>query len=215
MGGAWRRMRRTSLSLGLWALAAGGLDLVGYDLVSTVFLNHFPNGGHMTGWVRDLVAVLAIAAMVLTALYAVRLVAKVCAGAPAARRGFVVERLAEAEPRLRALQAWSAAATVVAVVIGLPGIAAIGHGKGRVPALTFSRWIYFGTSHQALPLSGAALGVAAAALLVGGGGGVAVARLGRRTPREPAPDPGRRRRGAGGGALGGPPRCAGRRRPGG
>ena len=56
MGGAWRRMRRTSLSLGLWAVAAGGLDLVGYDLVSTVFLNHFPNGGHMTAWVRDLVA---------------------------------------------------------------------------------------------------------------------------------------------------------------
>jgi NADH:ubiquinone oxidoreductase subunit 5 (subunit L)/multisubunit Na+/H+ antiporter MnhA subunit len=178
MGGAWRRMRRTSLSLGLWAVAAGGLDLVGYDLVSTVFLNHFPNGGHMTAWVRDLVAVLAIAAMVLTALYAVRLVAKVCAGTPVAHRGFVAERLAEAEPRLRALQAWSAAATVVAVLIGLPGIAGIGHGKGRVPALTFSRWIYFGTSHQALPLSGVALGVAAAALLVGGAGGVAVARLG-------------------------------------
>jgi NADH-quinone oxidoreductase subunit L len=178
MGGAWRRMRRTSLSLGLWAVAAGGLDLVGYDLVSTVFLNHFPNGGHMTGWVQALVGVLAIAAMVLTALYAVRLVVAVCAGTPVARRGFLVDRLAEAEPRLRALQAWSAAATVAAVLIGLPGISGIGHGKGRVPALTFSRWIYFGSSHQALPLSGAALGVAAAAFLVGGAVAVAVARLG-------------------------------------
>ncbi len=178
MSGAWRRMRRTSLSLGLWAVAAGGLDLVGYDVVSTVFLNHFPNGGHMAAWIQALVAVLAIVALLLTAVYAVRLVAKVCAGAPVARRGFAVERLAEAEPRLRALQGWSAAATVVAVLIGLPGIAGIGQGKGRVPALTFSRWIYFGSSHQALPLSGAALGVAAAVLLMGGAAGVAVTRLG-------------------------------------
>lgn len=178
MGGAWRRMRRTSLSLGVWVAAAAGLDLVGYDLVSTVFLNRFPNGGHMTGWVRDLVAVLAIAAVVVTALYAVRLLVKVCSGAPAVRRGFVVERLAEAEPRLRALQAWAAAATVVAVVIGLPGITAIGHGKGRVPALTFSHWVYFGTSHQQLPLQGSALVVVAAALVVGVVGATLAARLG-------------------------------------
>jgi NADH:ubiquinone oxidoreductase subunit 5 (subunit L)/multisubunit Na+/H+ antiporter MnhA subunit len=178
MSGAWRRMRRTSLSLGLWALAAGGLDLVGYDLVSTIFLNRFPNGGHMAGWVQVLVALLAITAIVLTALYAVRLVAAVCAGSPVARRGFMAERLTEAEPRLRGIQAWSAAGTVAAVLIGLPGISGIGQGKGRVPALTFSRWIYFGTGHQALPLSWAALGVAVAVLLVGGGGGLALARLG-------------------------------------
>src|ERR1017187_1511443 len=70
MGGAWRRMRRTSLSLGLWTVAAAGLDLVGYDVVSSIFLNRFPDGGQMTGWVHDLVAVLAVAAVVLTALYA-------------------------------------------------------------------------------------------------------------------------------------------------
>jgi NADH-quinone oxidoreductase subunit L len=177
MGGAWRRMRRTSLSLGFWAVAAGGLDLVGYDVISSVFLNRFPNGGHMTVWVRDLVAGLAIAAVVLTALYAVRLVVTVCAGSPAVRRGFVVEKLAEAEPRLRALQAWSAAATVGAVVVGLPGISAIGHGKGRVPALTFSHWVYFGSSHQALPVQAWALVVGAAALVVGVIGGWLAARL--------------------------------------
>jgi hypothetical protein len=105
-------------------------------------------------------------------------VVTVCAGAPAARRGFVVERLAEAEPRLRSLQAWAAAATVGAVVIGLPGVSAIGHGKGRVPALTFSHWIYFGASHQHLALQGSALAVAAAALLVGVVGAAVVPRRG-------------------------------------
>ena len=178
MGGAWRRMRRTSLSLGFWTLAAAGLDLVGYDVVSSVFLNRFPDGGQLTGWVRDLVAVMAIAAVVLTALYAARLMVTVCRGTPAVRRGFVVEKLTEAEPRLRRLQAWCAAGTVAAVVVGLPGIAAIGHGKGRVPALTFSHWIYYGTRHQNLPVEWWALVAAAAALLVGVAGGVLVSRAG-------------------------------------
>ena len=160
-------MRRTSLSLGLWTVAAAGLDLIGYDVVSSVFLNRFPNGGHMTGWVRDLVALLVVAALLLTALYAVRLLVTVCRGTPAVRRGFVVEKLAEAEPRLRALQTWAAAATVGAVVIGLPGIAAIGHGKGRIPALTFSHWVYYGASHQALPVQGWAFAVVAVALVAG------------------------------------------------
>ena len=185
MGGAWRRMRRTSLSLGLWTVAAAGLDLVGYDVVSSIFLNRFPDGGQMTGWVHDLVAVLAVAAVVLTALYAVRLLVTVCRGTPAVRRGFVVEKLTEAEPRLRTLQAWCAAATVGAVIVGLPGIAAIGHGKGRVPALTFSHWIYYGASHQNLPLEWWAFAAAAAALVVGVAGGVAVSRaeLTRRAAR--------------------------------
>ena len=185
MGGAWRRMRRTSLGLGLWTVAAAGLDLVGYDVVSSILLNRFPNGGHMTGWVRDLVAVLAVAAVVLTALYAVRLLVTVCRGTPAVRRGFLVEKLTEAEPRLRALQGWTAAATVVTVVIGLPGIAAIGHGKGRVPALTFSHWIYYGASHQNLPVEGWAFAAVVAALVVGVAGGAAVsqARLSRRLAR--------------------------------
>jgi NADH:ubiquinone oxidoreductase subunit 5 (subunit L)/multisubunit Na+/H+ antiporter MnhA subunit len=178
MGGAWRRMRRTSLSLGVWAVAAAGLDLAGYDVISTVFRNRSPDGGQMTGWVQVLVAVLAIAAVVLTALYAFRLVVKVCAGTAAARRGFVAERLAEAEPRLRAMQGWATAGTVAAVVIGLPGIGAIGHGNGRIPAPTFSHWIYYGSSHQNLPLNGAALLVAALALVVGVLGGALVPRLG-------------------------------------
>jgi hypothetical protein len=135
-------------------------------------------GGQMAGWVRDLVAVLAIAAVVLTALYAVRLLVTVCRGTPAVRRGFLVEKLTEAEPRLRALQGWTAAATVVTVVIGLPGIAAIGHGKGRVPALTFSHWIYYGASHQSLAVEWWAFAAVAVALVVGVAGGVAVAQVG-------------------------------------
>jgi hypothetical protein len=130
----------------------------------------------MAGWLRDLVAVLAIGALLLTALYAVRLVVTICRGTPAVRRGFVVEKLTEAEPRLRALQGWAAVATVGAIVIGLPGIAAIGHGKGRIPALTFSHWIYYGAGHQTLPVQVWAFAVVAAALVVGVAGGVAVSR---------------------------------------
>src|ERR1039458_4014587 len=185
MGGAWRRMRRTSLGLGLWTVAAAGLDLVGYDVVSSILLNRFPNGGHMTGWVRDLVAALAANAVLLIALYAVRLLVTVCRGTPAVRRGFLVEKLTEAEPRLRGVRGCTAAASVVAVVIGLPGIAAIGHGKGRVPALTFSHWIYYGASHQNLPVEGWAFAAVVAALVVGVAGGAAVsqARLSRRLAR--------------------------------
>jgi NADH:ubiquinone oxidoreductase subunit 5 (subunit L)/multisubunit Na+/H+ antiporter MnhA subunit len=176
MGGAWQRMRHTSLSLGFWAFAAAGLDLVGYDVVSSIFLNRFPDNGQLTAWVRDLVAVLAIAAVVLTALFAVRLLVTVCRGTPAVRRGFVVEKLTEAEPALRTLQRWCAAATVGAVVVGLPGIAAIGHGKGRVPALTFSHWVYYGANHQILPVEWWAFAAVAVALVVGVAGGVAVVR---------------------------------------
>jgi len=74
---------------------------------------------------------------------------------------------------------------VGAVVVGLPGIAAIGHGKGRVPALTFSHWIYYGASHQTLPVEWWAFAAAAAALVVGVAGGAAVSRaeLTRRVAR--------------------------------
>jgi len=167
MGGAWSRMRRTSLSLGLWAVAAAGLDLAGYDVLSSVFLNRFPNGGHLSGAVQVVVAVLAIAALLLTALYAFRLLAGVCAGSPVVRRGFIAEKLTEAEPRLRSLQVWAGVALLAAVLAGLPGITAIGKGRGRVPSLTFSHWIYYGGSRQNLPVSGMALAVAAAVLVLG------------------------------------------------
>lgn len=177
LGGAWKRMPKTSIALGIWALAASGLDLVGYDTISTVFLNRFPNGGHMAGWVRGLVAGLAIAALVLTALFAARLVVRVCGGTPAVRRGFLVERIVEAERPLRRLQAWSGVALLATVLVGLPGIGAFGRGRGRVPALTFSHWIYYGASHQALPVDAWAFATSAAVLVAGLGGAILLGRL--------------------------------------
>lgn len=176
MGGAWGRMRRTSLALGLWAVLAGGLDLVGYDVLSAVFQNHFPTGGHMAGPVQVAVAALTIAALLLTPLYAGRVVLMVCAGKPAARRGGVVERIIEAEPRLRQVQTWAGVAAVVSVLTGLPGVTTLGSGKSRVPGLTFSHWVFYGPARQSLPVQPQALLIAAATLVAG----LALARFGGR-----------------------------------
>jgi NADH-quinone oxidoreductase subunit L len=178
MGGAWERMRRSSASLILWAVLAAGLDLVGYDVLSTVLTNRLPNGGHLAGAVQGAVLGLAVATMVVIALGAGRLVTTVCAGRPAARRSGVVERIAEAEPRLRAIQAWSGGAAVVAVLAGLPGVTTIVNGKSRFPGLTFSHWVFYGSARQALPVQPAALLLAAAALVGGLVAGALVARVG-------------------------------------
>lgn len=177
MGGAWGRMRRTSLGLGVWAVLTAGLDLVGYDAVSTLFLNRLPNAGHLAAWVRDLAAALVIVALVLTTLYAARLLVRVCAGQPVPRRGGVVERIAEAEPRLRSVQAWCAAAAAVAVVTGLPGIQGFGTGKSRVPGLTFSHWVFYGGIKQKLPFDPLALAVALVVLAGGLAVGILAARV--------------------------------------
>lgn len=177
MGGAWRRMRRTSLGLGLWAVLTAGLDLTGYDALSTLFHNRFPNAGHLAIWVRDLAAGLVVVALALTALYAARLLIRVCAGTPAPRRGGVVERIAEAEPRLRAVQAWAGAAACVAVIVGLPGIEGFGHGRSRVPGLTFSHWVFYGGIKQNLPFEPLALLLALVVLAGGLAAGVLAARV--------------------------------------
>ena len=173
MGGAWSRMRRTSLALGLWTVGAAGLDLVGYDVLSTVFQNRFAGGGRMPAGTGDLVAVLVVIALALTALYAVRLLLTVCRGEPVRRRGFEVDRIVEAAPRLRLLQAGMCAATVVAVLTGIPGLTGFGPGgRGhRVPGLTFSHWIFYGGTRQFLPVSGTAFLAGAAILVVAVGGG--------------------------------------------
>jgi NADH:ubiquinone oxidoreductase subunit 5 (subunit L)/multisubunit Na+/H+ antiporter MnhA subunit len=180
MGGAWSKMRRTSVAIGLWAALAAGLDLVGYDALSAILLNRFPGGGHMAAGVQAAVAVLTVAALVLIPLYAARLVLSVCAGAPAPRRGGVVERIAEAEPRLRLVQAATGAAAVVAVLIGLPGISAagrLGRGQVRIPGLTFSHWVFFGAHRQDLPVQPWAFLIAAVALAAGVAGAWALARV--------------------------------------
>jgi NADH:ubiquinone oxidoreductase subunit 5 (subunit L)/multisubunit Na+/H+ antiporter MnhA subunit len=178
MGGAWGRMRRTSLGFAVWAVLTGGVDLVAYDLLASILHNRFPNAGHMAGWVAGLVLGLSVAALLLVAIAAGRLFVAVCAGRPASRRGGVVERITEAEPRLLLTQAALAAAGLFIVIAGLPGITAHGEGKGRVPGLTFSHWVFYGPHRQSLPVEGLALAIAAGILVIGLGGGFLTARTG-------------------------------------
>ncbi len=179
MGGAWGRMRRTSIGLGVWALLAGGLDLVAYDLLASLLRNRFPNAGHLAGWVDGLVLGLSIAALLLIALAAGRLVVAVCSGQPVPRRGGVVERIAEAEPRLLGTQALLGGAAILTVLAGLPGISAygqIGKGRVRVPGLTFSHWVFYGPHRQSLSPVPLALAIAAGILVIGFAGGRLSAR---------------------------------------
>src|SRR6202011_1954121 len=50
MGGAWRRMRLTSIALSVWAAGLGGLALSTYYVLSAAFNNTIPGGGHVAGW---------------------------------------------------------------------------------------------------------------------------------------------------------------------
>ena len=178
MGGAWSRMRRTSLALGVWALGVSGLDLVGYDVLSTLFHNDFAGGGRMPAGARDAAVLLVVIALALAALSAARLLLTVSRGEPVRRRGFEVDRITEAAPRLRLLQAMLALTTVVAVLAGIPGLQSFGsaRGHGHIPGLTFSRWVFYGGTRQVLPVSGAALLVAAVVLVAALGAGVLVWR---------------------------------------
>ena len=87
-----------------------------------------------------------------------------------------MERIVEAEPRLRQVQSWAGAAAVVSVLIGLPGVTGFGSGKSRVPGLTFSHWVFYGPARQSLPVQPRALLIAAATLVAG----LALARFGGR-----------------------------------
>jgi hypothetical protein len=108
--------------------------------------------------------------MVLTALYAFRVVFTVATGAPARRRGFDVGRLREADPQLRRSVFVALGGAVAATVVGIPGISAFTVGSRRIPGLTFSHFIFYGGFRQQLALDFGALAIAA---VVGAGGTLA------------------------------------------
>ena len=156
MGGAWRRMRLTSITLLIWALGVGGLALGTYYALSATFIDVSPGGTRVSGVARALVAALVLLASVLTALYALRVVWNVCGGAPGRRRGFQPERVSEVERSLRGGTLAAAAGAVVAVLVGLPGIS----------GLAFTRFVDAG-ARPALPVDVEALLMCLAALGIG------------------------------------------------
>src|SRR5207302_848071 len=79
MGGAWRRMRGTTVALVTWALGVGGLSLSSYYALSATFADVSPRGTRVNGAARVMVAALVVVASLLTAVYALRVVGNVCA----------------------------------------------------------------------------------------------------------------------------------------
>jgi NADH-quinone oxidoreductase subunit L len=170
IGGSRRRMPRTTLTIGGWALGISGLSLNTYSVVSATFRNATPVGGHVSSLTQVVVAIAAIATTALTALYAFRVYFAVSTGEPARRRGFDATRLREADPRLRGAALLALAGAAAATVVGIPGINSFMVGARKVPGLTFSHFVFYGAVRQQLALDPLALVIVA---LLGAGGAAA------------------------------------------
>ncbi len=165
--GGRRRMPRTTLALGGWAVGISGLTLNTYSVLSATFRDALPNGGHVSAIAQTVVAVGVLAAMVLTALYAFRVYFVVATGEPVRRRGFDVARLHEVDARLRSTALLALAGAGAATLVGIPGVSSFTLGTHEVPGLTFSRFVFYGARHQALAFDPLALAIAAV-VAVGG-----------------------------------------------
>jgi NADH-quinone oxidoreductase subunit L len=169
MGGAWRRMRLTSVALSVWAAGLGGLALSTYYVLSATFNNTIPGGGHVAGWAIAILAAMLIVTALFIALFAFRVVIHVCGGEVAKRRGFQSERVREVERPLRRPLLLVLVAAVGSVIAGLPGIQPIHSGKLSVPGLTFIHFVFFGAQRPYIPVDGLALLLSMAVLAVGAG----------------------------------------------
>ena len=171
-GGAWQRMPRTALTLGGWAVGISGLSLNSYSAISATLRNTLPAGGSVSSLTEVVVVVVAaLLTIVLTAVYAFRLLFLVATGDPSRRRGFDVSRLRDADPRLRRTALLALAGAAAATLVGIPGVSGFSIGTRRIAGLTFSHFIYYGGVRQQLALDFLALALAA----VLGAGGAAVA----------------------------------------
>ena len=165
-GGGRRRMPRTTLALGGWALGISGLSLNTYSVLSSTFRDNLPNGGHVGRLPQVLVALAVLLTIALTALYAFRLYFAVATGEPPKRRGFDVTRLREVDPRRRGTVMAALAGAAGATLVGLPGVNSFMVGSRKIPGFTFSHFIFYGSLRQQLALDVTALalvGVIAAA----------------------------------------------------
>jgi NADH:ubiquinone oxidoreductase subunit 5 (subunit L)/multisubunit Na+/H+ antiporter MnhA subunit len=156
-GGARRRMPRTTLAVGGWALGVSGLSLNTYSVLSATFRNHLPNGGHVSTATQVLVAAGVLLTMGLTALYAFRVYFTVATGEPPRRRGFDVLRLREVDRRRRTVVMLALAGAAAATLVGLPGVNSFLVGARKIPGFTFSHFIFYGPIRQQLALDGYAL----------------------------------------------------------
>ena len=138
MGGAWARLRTTSVALGVWAVLTGGIGFSAYYAVTSALTGVDPAGGVFSGIERVVVVIVTFIAAALVALLAGRLLLTVTSGAVARRRGFAHERVAEVEGTLRRPLWLAIIAVVVVAVVGLPGVE------------PFMRFVFYGPHQQAI-----------------------------------------------------------------
>jgi NADH:ubiquinone oxidoreductase subunit 5 (subunit L)/multisubunit Na+/H+ antiporter MnhA subunit len=169
-GGSRRRMPRTTLALGGWALGISGLSLNTYSALSASFRNATPLGVHASHLTQIVVAVLVLVTVVLTAVYAFRVYFLVATGEPLRRRGFDVGRLREVGSAAWRTLLVALAGAVAATLVGIPGVSAFHVGGTRVPGLTFSHFVFYGGVRQQLALDFVALALVA---VLGAAGAVA------------------------------------------
>ena len=177
MGGAWSTMRTTSILLGIWAVAVSGANLANYSVISALMRNELPGGGHLNTIVRAAGLALTTTAAVAMSLSAARLWVKVCVGEPMKRRGFLPERIREAEARLNR----------TAIVVVLVGVIALAASIPAAPGgLTFSHFVFFGSQRQVLSVIGPAAGLAVLPFLALMGGWALLRGADRRSPADSA-----------------------------
>jgi NADH:ubiquinone oxidoreductase subunit 5 (subunit L)/multisubunit Na+/H+ antiporter MnhA subunit len=188
-GGGRRRMPRTTLALGGWALGISGLSLNTYSVLSATFRNAVPGGGHVDRLIQVVVALAVLVTIALTALYAFRVYFTIATGEPSRRRGFDVTRLREVDPRRRNTVFAALGGAALVTVLGIPGV-----------GLTFSHFVFYGSQRQVLALDFIALVLVA---LIAAGGAVAAMWL-FSARRERLVESLRARFAAAGALLGGP-----------
>jgi NADH:ubiquinone oxidoreductase subunit 5 (subunit L)/multisubunit Na+/H+ antiporter MnhA subunit len=186
MGGAWAKLRTTSIALGVWALLAGGIGLSAYYALSSALSGADPAGGTFSGLERVVILIVTLVAAAMAALLAGRLLLTVTSGAIARRRGFAHERVAEVEGALRRPLWLAIIAAIVVVLIGLPGLHPFYLGSKRVAGLTFLRFVVYGGHPQSIGLDGGAALLALLALVGGLGAAYLVFGPARRRVALPA-----------------------------
>jgi NADH-quinone oxidoreductase subunit L len=169
MGGAWAKLRTTSVALAVWALLAGGIGLSAYYALSSALSGIDPAGGVFSGSEQAVVTIVTVIAAALVALLAGRLLLIVTTGAVTRRRGFQHDRVTEVESALRRPVWVAIVAAVVTVLIGLPGLQPFHLGSGPIAGLTFMRFVFYGSHPQAIGLDGWAALIALLALASGFG----------------------------------------------
>jgi NADH:ubiquinone oxidoreductase subunit 5 (subunit L)/multisubunit Na+/H+ antiporter MnhA subunit len=169
MGGAWTKLRTTSVALGVWALLAGGIGFGTYYALASALSGIDPAGGVFSASERVVVIIVTIIGAVLVALLAGRLLLSVTTGAVTRRRGFQHDRIADVENAMRRPVWLAIAAAAVCVLVGLPGVEIFSFGSGANAAPTFMRFVFYGLHHQAIGIDGIALLIALLVLACGFG----------------------------------------------